>query len=426
MALLLALALGCSGGEPPAPPVLASALDSGWVASLVASPDAFGQLMTDQSRDGWVALHGADWPAAAARLDGLPAARAELELALLNEDLARVAAATWPRLSDAWVASDPAVAASPLPLLAALAQASAGQDDAARARVADRSDGDRALVEAVLTQQAADLAVDPDDPLQACVTAHIAVRTGDAEALPVRCPTTDPLLQVDGRSFYDPMGFSTTAHQHRQRADRIAGGALGPALQAGGLEGLLFSGWWSRADLDAALADDPTLAAPFGAGPTLAALSLPDAGDADEPQGARERVRALDQALDAWEQARHDAADADGRALLDDLRLVALLRSRILLGWARAALAEDRPHQATAYLQLAHDVEAARQLGPTNPPGLFALQAEAALRTGRTREALDALSVLEPAYPSVRALDETAGDLAVLAGMGRHGDSKEN
>jgi len=61
-----------------------------------------------------------------------------------------------------------------------------------------------------------------------------------------------------------------------------------------------------------------------------------------------------------------------------------------------------------------------------NPPTLFAVSAAANLRTGRTREALDALEVLVGAYPEIKGLDETVGDLAVLQGLDRAGDSREN
>jgi len=48
------------------------------------------------------------------------------------------------------------------------------------------------------------------------------------------------------------------------------------------------------------------------------------------------------------------------------------------------------------------------------------------MRLGRTREALDVLVLLEGGYPEVAPLKELVGDLAVLQGLDRQGDSKEN
>jgi hypothetical protein len=136
-------------------------------------------------------------------------------------------------------------------------------------------------------------------------------------------------------------------------------------------------------------------------------------------------VRALDARLDAWEAEQVAAATPEGQALYRDLQLVPVYRSRLLVEQTRRALQDGRPHQALAIAQRALDVEHARSVGPINPPELFALLAEANLRTGRTREAKDALAVLLPGWPWLRGLDETLGDLAVLEGIGRGGDSKE-
>ena len=57
---------------------------------------------------------------------------------------------------------------------------------------------------------------------------------------------------------------------------------------------------------------------------------------------------------------------------------------------------------------------------------LFAVLATANLQTGHTREALDALQVLVGPWPEVTGLDELVGDLAVLEGIHRSGDSREN
>jgi hypothetical protein len=57
---------------------------------------------------------------------------------------------------------------------------------------------------------------------------------------------------------------------------------------------------------------------------------------------------------------------------------------------------------------------------------LQAILIEAQLRTGHTREALDCIQPLLAAYPAATGLNEVLGDLAILQGLDRYGDSKEN
>ena len=62
-----------------------------------------------------------------------------------------------------------------------------------------------------------------------------------------------------------------------------------------------------------------------------------------------------------------------------------------------------------------------------NLPGLYAVQATAQLRSGHVREALDSLHVLTgPPLSEAHGVDEIVGDLAILRGLDRQGDSKEN
>jgi hypothetical protein len=129
--------------------------------------------------------------------------------------------------------------------------------------------------------------------------------------------------------------------------------------------------------------------------------------------------------LDAWKESLVARATEEGRALVEDLQLVPLLRGRMLLAQARRALQAGHPRQAQALLLLARDLSHPRDISPLNPPLLYAMLAETHLRTGHTREALDALEVLVEAFPAVVGVDETVGDLAVLQGLDRRGDSKE-
>ncbi len=166
----------------------------------------------------------------------------------------------------------------------------------------------------------------------------------------------------------------------------------------------------------------------FGAsGPALASLGLePELCAEDDAEWARRQVRQLDAALDAWAAGARDGATPDGQALLDDLQLVPIYRSRLLLALGRKALLAEHPWQALAFAQLALDLESSRGINHVNHPGLRAIIVEAQLRTGHTREALDAIQPLLGGYPAAKGLNEVLGDLAILQGLDRYGDSKEN
>ena len=148
-------------------------------------------------------------------------------------------------------------------------------------------------------------------------------------------------------------------------------------------------------------------------------------GETDDAQVAREFARALDIQVSGWLQSLESRVADDGKALLRDLSLGQIYRNQNLISLAERCLDRDRPRQALALAQMALDMANPREIGPLNPPVLFAILAEANVATGHTREALDYLEVLSEAYPEVLALDETVGDLAVLKGMNRQGDSKE-
>ena len=144
----------------------------------------------------------------------------------------------------------------------------------------------------------------------------------------------------------------------------------------------------------------------------------------DDPEAAKEEVRLLDAGLDAVQRKVSDLGNAEGIAVVNDLRLIHRFRQEWLVVQAREALARKHPQRALTYLELARD-HASNAVGPENVPSIYALTAEARLALGRTREALDALHVLAVAQPEVLGLVEVTGDLAVLQGLDRQGDSKE-
>lgn len=393
-ALVMLAACSTETTTPP-PPAVASSLDQSWILTVVAEPKAFAELIDAGPRDAWVAYHQGDWSGAAhhARDFGLRT-RAEAQQAALYEDLAALEAEAWPLLAARWQERDPTVSDGPLPFLAALTLARSGQGPAALATPGLDPD-QRAAIEALSGGPALspDAALDP----RGCLKASIAIWRGEPTGQV--CPHRQALLIGGEERFTNPLAIAAGASLARRTALASASPSEGLALS-------LFGEAWTPA--------------------TLASLNLPEAGESDDVQAARERARAFDAALETWSADLRERSSEDGRALLADLRLVEAARNRVLVDWARQALAQGHPHQAAAWLMLAHDVEQGRTIGPLNHPQRFALAARADLQTGRVRQALDHLVALDEIVPELPALVEALGDLAVLEGMGRGGDSKEH
>ncbi|MFZ5475509.1 MAG: hypothetical protein ACOZNI_01935 [Myxococcota bacterium] len=383
IAVWLLAACGDSGDVAVAPP---SGLDGGWVAVVVREPAKFQALVDGDARDGWIALHKNDWTAAVAA-GGVPARRALDELVTFHAVLADLSADTWLLFGATWERRGTLPKESVFPRLVRLAATDAGDKDA----VAHWDGVPAAPMPPALAEREQ-------------LHAKLLGGEGDLDAL--RRSAHEPLFTENAegvtRPFYDPIVHRSLSEGYRRRAATVPA----PATP---LEGQLFS-----ASLGA---DDAQTLVSLG-------VTFPASGDVEDT--CREAVRALDSRLDAWRLQLGSAAGDDGRALLNELRLVEGTRSRLLVSQAVAALAADQPRCAVAYAELARDHEAARSISPVNSPTLFAVLAAGNLRTGRAREALDALEVLTGPYPEVVALDETVGDLTVLQGIDRAGDSREN
>lgn len=383
--LLLGGLLACNGEADvaTAPP---SPLDATWVATIVREPTRFeASIGAAETREGWIALHKNAWIAATAG-KGAPARRAAAELAVLHGVLAAVSNDAWRTLGTTWELRGTLPLDSALPTLIALSAKDAG-DNVAWARW-------------LQMPRRTDTTVD------ARVAQHEALRKGEGDPSSVLTLAGAPLVTEPGvsgtRSLWDPMVHLTLSLGY--------GRALTDDYPTDLLERTLFSG-----------AIDPADGAPSASLAKLG-LALPQKDDAE---ACRELVRAFDRQLDPWAiQLAATAPDA-GKSLLTDLRLVEGLRARALVDWAVDALGLDRPRCALAFAEMALDHEHPRELTPLNSPTLFAVSAAANLRTGRSREALDALQVLVGPFPETIGLDETVGDLAVLQGLDRAGDSRE-
>lgn len=415
--LLLALwACGPSNDVAGPPP---HALDDSWLARLTADPTTFTRVV-DADRDAWIALHGNQLDAASASAGpaGWAAAR---RLALAEEDLARLSALAWDETLRAWETRSKLPEGSALPYFAALAARERGDADA-EARWIERARGAldatvRAAAERLAATPPGEPMAESNNPLIERYNAHIAARKGgDVAAL--REAAAEPLwrepLGAGERLLYDPMIHGTLAL------------ALAPQREPpSGIDGLLFSPCLTDGHLSAQQ-QSPI----YGEKCTalgLAALSIDaPASPTDDPEIARAFVHQLDASLDPWLRTRLALATPEGADVLAGLDLVRRLRADWLVALARQQLEAGHPHQAMELLRLALDPESGRALSPVNGPSLYALTAEANLRTGHVREALDALEVLTGAWPEVIGVDEVLGDLSILKSLDRMGDSKEN
>lgn len=408
--LLLAVLSGCSQPAQDVKttePVASSGRDVGWVAVPVLQPERFEALVGESPREGWVALHAGDYAGAwAAFGDGPEAARGRARTALaqaqVHGELQAASELAWAR----WIAGQRERTGFPedSPADAFLAWSQGEDLDGAPAALTERW---------TLHQQA--VSAGPD--------ALLAVA-----AEPVMVEPADGFE----RKWFDPGLHGTLAESWAARAAGALGTTAEPAALATALVG-------EQPDLATSLFAPWPDGATLLANPGLLSWSEPVALPAWEPLGvdaplpedgaleaAREQVRALDAALDAWKEELANRATPDGRALLLDLGLAERYRTSWLVARSREALAADRPLVALAYAERALDAEHAREVGPTSPPEVFAVLAHARLAQGHTREALDALAALSERYPETLGLSEVIGNLAVLEGVDRRGDSKEN
>lgn len=439
---LLGLSLtACTTGESP-DVSLAPAPDQpgveptryGWISEIALAPEAFVALTESSGREGWIAMHRHDYRAAAAGFTAPKVqARAHLALSLLYDDLARVSGVAHEQLFSEWKERGTLPKGNEVPLVAALA--SYCSDGATTVSWAQQvGDGVGKEYADALMSNRSPFDVHTLDPFGKRVEVHREAIEGKESAL--LGVAQEPLLvrsESDGfeRQFYDPCLYRTLSRISTDRMLSKEQGLNGSSWREmaiwakGGVGGRLFAAWPNSDDL-AHEANSAESAGHVGARSGMLRKEGVgvDAMPTDDPQQARDLVRLLDLALDGWNSQLRELADPDGQSLLTDLGLVKRFRQEWLVARARLALFNGRPHQALTYLELARDP--GERLGPANGPSLFAVQAEAQLRLGRTREALDTLQQLVDQHPEVTPLTEVVGDLAVLRGLDRTGDSKED
>ncbi len=428
--LLLCLACGddASTSHPlPTPPAAQGSY--GWVGEVALSPSEFGATIAAERR-GWTALHAHDYRTATASFsEPTHRARPELSMALLHHDLALVGDEAASRLFDEWAERGGLPEHGAARAVAALAAWCSGSDQAAQwaAEAPDGIVGASAL--AAIAAGTSPLEAPHDDAIGQRLALHVAARRGEVETLEAAQGLPMVTEEAHGftRAFYDPCAHHALATGWEARAAKSLDASSWRGMRAwgdGGLAGRLFSPWLDASDLLAEVerAEHAGLVGVQGA--RLDALGLPLA-TGDDPQLARELVRSLDGHLDTWRADLLHRADAEGDALIDSLGLVERFRQEWLVVFARHALHQGHPRAALAVLQQARDV-GEPEVGPANSPSLFALTAAAEIRAGHTRQALDALEPLSRSFTAVRGVQELVGDLAVLQGLDRQGDSKES
>jgi hypothetical protein len=407
--------LSC-GGADEAVPIVASPLDGSWLGGIVAAPADFEALMAG-GVDPWARLHENSL-GAAVDLGGPAGDRAAGELALLHGELGRISALAWLNTVSAWKDRSALPKNSALTWFAGVAALELGDPESATMWLTHASTQGspeaKAAATALLASPELTTSIE-GDVLGKRFELHRSIRAGDEGQVDGAEPVVEEAVEGGfSRVLYDPQVHWTLASTY-----------AGVEAPADGLASMLFSPCLTPADL----ADDRSSGNPGVRCAVQAATALgvdADPGGEDDADRARGIARGVTDALDTWQNAQLANASDDGQALLRDLQLIDKLRAQILLGLARDALLVGHPHQAVAYVETGLDKSNPRAITPVNSPAMFAVLALARLQTGHTREALDALQVLTRAYPETQGVDEIVSDLAILQGLDRQGDSKEN
>lgn len=415
----------------PSAPALVEVDRLGWISEVVIEPTVFESLVSED-REGWVLLHANRYPEAAlAFRNPVGRARAEYHLALLHDDLARLAGQTNEAYFTEWEAKSKLPPNSVAAVVASLA--SFCSDSGSLVGWASRTQKDVPgydLAQAIARGRAP-WDVESVDVFGRRMLLHRRVRVaGEADALVAA--STQPLVVERGdgadRSFYDPCLHLTLAQYWTSRASNSLGATGSGALvnfHQHGLAGRLFAPWLSPGDLVAEQRAGSDFRVLGARTPSLRKLGVgtnPHAGD--DVSSATAEVASLRQGIEGWGAWLKENGQPEGLALAEDLGLLRQFSQRWLVTRARAALLEDRPEQAEAYLTAAlHPTDPS--VGPANPPELYVLLAEARMRQGRAREALTALQELVRLHPEAIGVREALANLVALRSMGRGADSKE-
>ncbi len=376
--LLVSLLLACRPAAPPPP----EPLDVSWIANVVREPAHFSSTLEQNGgREAWQAFHRGDWlnvrsPVAADAQGAVPSVaehRAWAELSVFEGVLDRAQGDALLTLAEGWAKHSPD---QPVPkwLLASAQRVAELRSDAPTAekwRAQANAAGivfDEANPKPFAYDQPPTLTI---DAIRTCVGA--AVDNGQLG------------------SFWDATGPAALQQRYKANASNVMGVGL-------------------PEDLFGPIAEAVMAARP----------------STDDVEACHTLVSGMDTRLDAWSAKLAQGATTDGAALLHDLQLVQVGRSRTLAGLAVDALGRHHDACALYYAEQALDHADARAISPVNSPTVFAVIAAANVESGHVREALDALAPLRGAFPEAAGVIETIGDLAVQQGLDRTGLSREN
>lgn len=441
-ALALLALLACGGPSEVAPlpvaPVLAPEARPlvevdrlGWISEVIIEPAVFENLVA-QDRAGWVNLHANRYAEAVEAFHSpIGRARAEYHLALLHDDLARLTGLANELYFTEWEARFKLPSNSVAAVVASLASFCSSSGSLVGWASRTQKDVPGYDLAQAIARGRAPWDVESVDVFGRRMLLHRRVRVaGEAEQL--LATATQPLVVERGdgadRSFYDPCLHLTLAQHWTTRATNSLGASGTSALvtfHEHGLAGRLFAPWLTPGDLVAeqrAGSDYRVLGARTPSLRKLGVGTNPHAGD--DVGSAAAEVASLRQGVEGWSAWLGENGSPEGLALASDLRLLQQFSQRWLVTRARAALQEDRPEQAETYLNAALNPDDPAA-GPSNPPELFALLAEARLRQGRGREALSALQELARLHPEAIGVREAVANLVALRSIGRGADSKE-
>ncbi|MCA9494052.1 MAG: hypothetical protein KC621_29190 [Myxococcales bacterium] len=426
--MLLWLA-ACGDPPPPEPvpvdPVPQEVTGLGWITELAWHPDRYATLTgDDQQKAGWEAFRAHDLLGAwGAFPDGVGRARTAWEMGVIHDDLARLSADVNEQLWTTWSTKG---GMPPEGALIAALSASCAKREAATSWAPKVAAGpDRALAEAIMRGRRPEdvssngpfgrrmglhrSAVNARDPslLTEVATTPVTTRTETVDKKPVELAFWDPCLH---RALADAWFERSSAMVSRGPGWKAVGAM---ATEDNGLAGTLFSAWLTSEDVHSELA---VLQRPGELGaksPTARKLGVGGgAFPSDEADHGKEEVSVLDAGLNAWDARIAQEAPPEGAALVRELGAIARFRQEWLIARARVALADDQPHVAEILLEQAREEGAEGQ-----DPALDAVLADAMIRTGQIREAMEALSGLEAAFPEILGTRQTLAALAVLQGV---------
>jgi len=383
-------------------------------------PGAYERL-TETDLEGWKAFEQHRYESAADLFTNPKArARAEWNLALMHEDLARLAGYTNESFFAEWDARTSLPNDSTAAVVAALASFCAESGSLAGWASRTKMGSPGFEMAQAISRGRAPWDVEGTDVFAKRMALHRQTRvSGDYR--PLMESGSKPLVversTLYERVMFDPCLHRTLADHWYNRASVSLGGKDWKAvsvLVSAGLTGRIFAPWLTATDLATELRVT-THAGSLGArSPSLRKLGVgtnPHAGDMSA--SADEEVASLDLGLAVWSNSLKEQASPEGQHLLESLSLIDRFRNEWLIARARFALLSGRSEQARTYLAAARDSQDLA-ISAAAPPQLWILTAHTSLINGDHDEVRAALQVVVDQHPEVSGLQSMVDSLIDL------------